>query len=145
MNFTRFLETAMNAPDAIFTPAAGNAPDAARFADLLALCSFLPGPTSSELAMAIGLKKAGVGGALAAWAGFTLPSAALMTAFALGLSRFGVAPGAPWLHGLKLVAYEGGDYDAARFLTPQTVAQVVAQVIATPPDADVHEVVIRPR
>ena len=44
-----------------------------------------------------------------------------------------------------LVAYEGGDYDAARFLTPQTVAQVVAQVIATPSDADVHEVVIRPR
>jgi NADP-dependent 3-hydroxy acid dehydrogenase YdfG len=44
-----------------------------------------------------------------------------------------------------LVAYEGGDYDPARFLTPQTVAQVVAQVIATPSDADVHEVVIRPR
>lgn len=44
-----------------------------------------------------------------------------------------------------LVAYEGGNYDAARFLTPQTVAQVVAQVIATPSDADVHEVVIRPR
>lgn len=44
-----------------------------------------------------------------------------------------------------LVAYEGGDYDPARFLTPQTVAQVVAQAIATPCDADVHEVVIRPR
>ncbi|MGI9163374.1 MAG: SDR family oxidoreductase [Mycobacterium sp.] len=44
-----------------------------------------------------------------------------------------------------LVAYEGGVYDAARFLTPQTVAGVVAQVVATPPDAHTHQVVIRPR
>lgn len=44
-----------------------------------------------------------------------------------------------------LVAYEGGDYAAARFLRPETVAGVVAQAIATPPDGDVHEVVVRPR
>lgn len=44
-----------------------------------------------------------------------------------------------------LVAYEGGDYDPARFLTPETVAGVVAQVVATPPDAHTHEVVMRPR
>ena len=44
-----------------------------------------------------------------------------------------------------LVAYEGGEYDPARFLSPETVAQVVANVVATPPDADVHEVVVRPR
>ena len=44
-----------------------------------------------------------------------------------------------------LVAYEGGDYDPARFLTPETVAGVVAQVVATPPDAHTHEVIIRPR
>ena len=44
-----------------------------------------------------------------------------------------------------LVAYEGGDYDPARFLTPATVAAVVAQVVATPPDAHTHQVVIRPR
>lgn len=44
-----------------------------------------------------------------------------------------------------LVAYEGGEYDAGRFLTPHTVAQVVAQVVATPPDAHTHQVVIRPR
>jgi NADP-dependent 3-hydroxy acid dehydrogenase YdfG len=44
-----------------------------------------------------------------------------------------------------LVAYEGGDYDPARFLTPEAVAGVVAQVVATPPDAHTHEVVIRPR
>jgi len=44
-----------------------------------------------------------------------------------------------------LVAYEGGNYDPANFLTPQTVAGVVAQVVATPPDAHTHQVVIRPR
>ncbi len=44
-----------------------------------------------------------------------------------------------------LVAYEGGDYNPAKFLTPQTVAGVVAQVVATPPDAHTHQVVIRPR
>lgn len=44
-----------------------------------------------------------------------------------------------------LVAYEGGQYDPARFLTPETVAGVVAQVVATPPDAHTHEVIIRPR
>jgi NADP-dependent 3-hydroxy acid dehydrogenase YdfG len=45
----------------------------------------------------------------------------------------------------ELVAYEGRDYDAGEFLRPETVAQVVANVVATPPDGDVHEVVIRPR
>jgi NADP-dependent 3-hydroxy acid dehydrogenase YdfG len=44
-----------------------------------------------------------------------------------------------------LVAYEGGEYDPAKFLTPQTVAAAVAQVVATPPDAHTHQVVIRPR
>ncbi len=45
----------------------------------------------------------------------------------------------------ELVAYEGGPYDPARFLTPETVAQAVAQAVATPPDAHIHQVVIRPR
>ena len=45
----------------------------------------------------------------------------------------------------ELVAFEGDDYDADRFLRPETVAEVVANVIATPPDGHVHEVVIRPR
>ncbi|HQE14630.1 MAG TPA: SDR family NAD(P)-dependent oxidoreductase, partial [Mycobacterium sp.] len=44
-----------------------------------------------------------------------------------------------------LVAYEGGEYDPTQFLAPQTVAQVVAQVVATPPDGHTHQVVIRPR
>jgi NADP-dependent 3-hydroxy acid dehydrogenase YdfG len=45
----------------------------------------------------------------------------------------------------NLVAYEGGDYDPTRFLKPSTVAQVIAQVVATPDDAHQHEVIIRPR
>ena len=74
------------------------------YADLVALCQFLPGPASSQVGIALGLSRAGYRGALAAWAGFTLPSAMLMILFALGLSRYGavLSPGA--LHGLKIVA-----------------------------------------
>jgi chromate transporter len=74
------------------------------YADLVALCQFLPGPASSQVGIALGLSRAGYGGALAAWAGFTLPSAIALILFALGMSRYGTAisPGA--LHGLKVVA-----------------------------------------
>lgn len=74
------------------------------YADLLALCQFLPGPASSQVGMALGLFRAGYAGAMAAWAGFTLPSAILLVLFALGITGYGtaVAPGA--LHGLKVVA-----------------------------------------
>ncbi|MET1067326.1 MAG: chromate efflux transporter [Pseudomonas prosekii] len=74
------------------------------YADLVALCQFLPGPASSQVGIALGLSRAGYGGALAAWIGFTVPSATLMILLALGLSHYGtaVAPGA--LHGLKVVA-----------------------------------------
>jgi chromate transporter len=75
------------------------------FADLVALAQFLPGPASSQVGFAIGLTRAGWLGGLAAWAGFTLPSAALMLVFAYGAA--GIADlwwGAGLLHGLKLVA-----------------------------------------
>lgn len=74
------------------------------YADLVALCQFLPGPASSQVGMALGLARAGYAGALAAWAGFTLPSAIALIAFALGLASHAdaIAPGA--LHGLKVVA-----------------------------------------
>jgi chromate transporter len=74
------------------------------YAELVALCQFLPGPASSQMGMALGLSRAGYGGALAAWAGFTLPSAIALILFALGLAAHGdgLAPGA--LHGLKVVA-----------------------------------------
>lgn len=75
-----------------------------RYADLVALCQFLPGPSSSQVGLALGLGRRGVPGALAAWLGFTLPSALMLTLFALGIARWGhsLPPGA--LHGLKVVA-----------------------------------------
>lgn len=74
------------------------------YADLIALCQFLPGPASSQVGMALGLSRSGYSGALAAWAGFTLPSAIPLILFALGISNHGdiIAPGV--LHGLKVVA-----------------------------------------
>ena len=76
----------------------------AAFAELLGLCQFLPGPTSSQLGFALGISRAGWLGGLAAWTGFTLPSAALMLAFASGASVLGGRSGAGLIHGLKLVA-----------------------------------------
>lgn len=74
------------------------------YADLVALCQFLPGPASSQVGFALGLLRAGAGGALAAWAAFTLPSAVLLVAFAFGASLFDnpIADGV--LSGLKIVA-----------------------------------------
>ncbi|MHC8319917.1 chromate efflux transporter [Pseudomonas sp. GB2N2] len=74
------------------------------YADLVALCQFLPGPASSQVGIALGLSRAGYPGALAAWAGFTLPSAVALILFALGLSRYGTALSSGALHGLKVVA-----------------------------------------
>lgn len=74
------------------------------YADLVALCQFLPGPASSKVGIAIGIFRAGLVGGLAAWLGFTLPSAAALVAFAYGLSALGGATNAGWLHGLKIVA-----------------------------------------
>ena len=78
--------------------------DEKSYADLVALCQFLPGPASSQVGMAIGIARAGLPGALAAWLGFTLPSALLLVAFAFGISAIGTVAAAGWLHGLKVVA-----------------------------------------
>lgn len=74
------------------------------YSDLVALCQFLPGPASSQVGMSIGLSRGGYLGALAAWLGFTLPSAFLLIFFAFGISKSDglIAPGI--LHGLKIVA-----------------------------------------
>jgi chromate transporter len=72
------------------------------YADLVALCQFLPGPASSQVGMAIGLQRAGVRGLLAAWLGFTLPSALLMVGFAYGLDALGADRS--WIDGLKAAA-----------------------------------------
>lgn len=74
------------------------------YADLVALCQFLPGPASSQVGIALGLSRGGLRGALAAWIGFTLPSALLLVCFGLGLSFFGNALGEAWLHGFKVFA-----------------------------------------
>src|SRR5215471_5555841 len=77
--------------------------DETTFADLIALFQFLPGPTSSQLGISIGILRAGKLGGLAAWLGFTLPSAVALTIFAFGVQRYNLA-NAPWVHGLQLVA-----------------------------------------
>jgi chromate transporter len=74
------------------------------FADLLALAQFLPGPASSQLGMAIGLRRAGPAGMIAAWLGFTLPAAAAMVVFAYAAPWIGQAFGGAWRHGLKIAA-----------------------------------------
>ncbi|APT91128.1 hypothetical protein CSPHI_08985 [Corynebacterium sphenisci DSM 44792] len=76
--------------------------DDREYADIVALCQFLPGPASSQVGMALGLRRAGVAGMLAAFAGFTAPSAALLLAAAAGLSRLGGLGG--HLAGLKAAA-----------------------------------------
>lgn len=76
----------------------------AAYADLVALCQFLPGPASSQVGLALGLQRAGYRGALAAWCGFTLPSALLLIVFALGLAEFGERLPHGLLAGLKIVA-----------------------------------------
>jgi chromate transporter len=78
--------------------------DEKTYADLVALSQFLPGPASSKVGIAIGLSRAGYAGALAAWSGFTLPSALALLLFAYGVTSFGDALGAGFLHGLKVVA-----------------------------------------
>ncbi|AKH37619.1 MULTISPECIES: chromate efflux transporter [Nitrosomonas] len=74
------------------------------YADLVALCQFLPGPASSQVGIALGLSRSGYAGALAAWAGFTLPSAIVLVLFALGMASYGNAIPSGMLHGLKVVA-----------------------------------------
>lgn len=74
------------------------------YADLVALCQFLPGPASSQVGMALGLMRAGYAGMLAAWVAFTLPSALLMFGLAVGLTAFQVDTQAGWVVALKAAA-----------------------------------------
>jgi chromate transporter len=78
--------------------------DERAFVDLVALCQFLPGPASSQVGFSIGLMRAGYRGALAAWTGFTLPSAIVLVAFAYGAGALHGTVATGLLHGLKLVA-----------------------------------------
>lgn len=78
--------------------------DEAGYADLVALCQFLPGPASSQVGFALGLLRAGPLGAFVAWAAFTLPSALILVIFAYSAAAFDGPIGAGLLHGLKVVA-----------------------------------------
>jgi chromate transporter len=78
--------------------------DEQSYADLVALCQFLPGPASSQVGIAIGIARARWPGGLAAWIGFTFPSALALIVFAFGIGAFATAADAGWLHGLKIVA-----------------------------------------
>src|SRR5205807_8063755 len=86
------------------------------YADLVALCQFLPGPASSQVGLAIGLSRAGYPGALAAWTGFTLPSAIALVLFAYGVSALGDVSGAGSVRGLKVVAVAVGAQAAVGML-----------------------------
>ena len=76
----------------------------AEYADIVALCQVLPGPASSQVGMVLGLRRAGLPGALAAWCGFTLPSALLMVALGASLSQWRDAVPEGLIHGFKLLA-----------------------------------------
>jgi chromate transporter len=78
--------------------------DEKTYVDLVALSQFLPGPASSKVGIAIGLSRAGYLGALAAWTGFTLPSAIALVLFGYGVASFGSALHSGWVHGLMVAA-----------------------------------------
>jgi chromate transporter len=103
------------------------------YADLVALCQFLPGPASSQVGFALGLVRGGLLGALAAFAAFTLPSAILLVAFAFGASALGGPIAASVLAGLKVVAVAivaQAVLGMARTLTPDVRRAIIAAVAA---------------
>ncbi len=105
----------------------------AAYADLVALCQFLPGPASSQLGFAIGLLHGGIPGGFLAWLGFTLPSAVIMTLCGYGLAAAGDVSHAGWLQGLKLAAVgvvAQAVWSMAAKLCPDRVRASVALVAA---------------
>ncbi|WP_307286375.1 chromate efflux transporter [Phyllobacterium ifriqiyense] len=100
------------------------------FADVVALCQFLPGPASSQVGFAIGIfRGSGVLGGIAAWTAFTLPSAILLIAFAYGAANFAGPIGQGIIHGLKLVAVAvvaQAIWGMARTLTPDKTRIAIA-------------------
>lgn len=107
--------------------------DDAAYTDLVALCQFLPGPASSQVGFSLGLFRAGYYGGLAAWVGFTLPSAILLTAFAYGANALAGPIGNGVLHGLKLVAVAivaQAVWGMARSLCPDRERASIAGVAA---------------
>ncbi len=107
--------------------------DEGTFAELIALCQFLPGPASSQLGMAVGIKRGGLLGGFAAWLGFTLPSALALILFAYGVQELRAQESADWLHGLKIVAVAVvalALWGMGRTLTPDRTRITIAVVAA---------------
>jgi chromate transporter len=103
------------------------------YADLVALCQFLPGPASSQVGIGIGLARGGLPGAFAAWVGFTAPSALALILFGLGVATYGEFLDAGILHGLKLVAVAvvaQAVWGMARGLCPDTPRATLAVLAA---------------
>jgi chromate transporter len=99
------------------------------YADLVALCQFLPGPASSQVGFALGLMRGGPLGAMAAWAAFTLPSAILLVAFAYGAAAFTGPISLGLIHGLKIVAVAvvaQAVWGMAKSLTPDRTRATIA-------------------
>jgi len=104
--------------------------DETSYADLVALCQFLPGPASSQVGFSLGvLRGNGLLGGLAAWFAFTMPSAVIMFAFAMGAASFTGPAAEGFLHGLKLVAVAvvaQAIWGMARSLTPDRPRAAIA-------------------
>lgn len=99
------------------------------YADLVALCQFLPGPASSQVGMAIGLQRAGYLGMIAAWFAFTMPSAIALAAFAFGVTALGDVVGTGWLAGVKAAAVAVVAHAVlimAKTLTPDAKRAIIA-------------------
>ncbi|WP_244488474.1 chromate efflux transporter [Devosia sp. Root413D1] len=107
--------------------------DDAAYADLVALCQFLPGPASSQVGIAIGKLRAGYWGAIAAWVAFTLPSVVLLLAFAYGATRLAGPLADGVLHGLKLAALAvvaQAVWAMSKSLTPDLKRRLIALAAA---------------
>lgn len=107
--------------------------DDGAYADLVALCQFLPGPASSQVALALGWKRAGFVGALCAGLGFTLPSAVLMLAFAFGVKQFSSFSQSGWVQGLKIAAaavVAQALWQMAKRLCPDVPRAIIASMAA---------------
>ena len=103
--------------------------DERRYADLVALCQFLPGPTSSQVGIGVGIARGGLVGGVAAWLGFTLPSAAMLMVFGYGVVEFGGAVDGDWLRGLKVAALAVvglAVWEMARSLAPDRLRATIA-------------------
>ena len=125
--------------------------DDAAYADLVALCQMLPGPASSQVGIAVGMHRAGLPGGIAAWVGFTAPSAAALILFGSGVSAFDHLVVQGWLRGLKVVAAAVVAFallGMARSLAPDArratiaIAAAIAMLLWRTPLAQVLVIVI---